>query len=222
MAERDRQQSRQGDPDEGFFRRWSRRKAGARGADKTPPEDPGAVAEGRPAPVVESSPPAQGEPAPVAPEELPDIESLDANSDFTVFMRPGVPEHLRTLALRKMWRTDPIFSKLDGLVEYGEDYTIQSWPTGAIRTAYQIGRGFVNELERLGEAKTPPETTEAASTSAAPPGAANTSAEANQPGDAGPRTPESGAESTEARIEPRSTATSIPAKPRARPLPRRG
>ena len=93
---------------------------------------------------------------PSHPEDLPDIASLDASSDFTVFMRPGVPAHLRTLALRKLWRSDPVFSKLDGLVEYGEDYSISTWPKGAIKTAYQIGRGFVNELEKLEPAKAEP------------------------------------------------------------------
>jgi hypothetical protein len=61
-------------------------------------------------------------------------------------MRPGVPEHLRTLALRKLWRSDPIFSKLDGMVEYGEDYSIASWPKGVIKTAYKVGRGFLEEI----------------------------------------------------------------------------
>jgi hypothetical protein len=138
--------------DEGFLRRWSRRKAEARSSAPAPTEAPGdspalAPASLEPAPESETA-----VPAPIDPEDLPDIESLDASSDFTVFMRPGVPEHLRTLALRKLWRSDPIFSTLDGLVEYGEDYGIETWPKGVIKTAYQIGRGFVNEIEKLGAA----------------------------------------------------------------------
>jgi hypothetical protein len=149
MAERDRDGSVRPEADEGFLQRWSRRKAEARSAAEPATADPGAAAEGQPAAAGETPGPGQREGAPVAPEDLPDIESLDAGSDFSVFMRPGVPAQLRTQALRKLWRADPTFSKIDGLLEYGEDYTIQSWPTGMIQTAYQIGRGFVTEIEKL-------------------------------------------------------------------------
>jgi hypothetical protein len=158
MADRDRP-TRAGDEAEGFLGRWSRRKAEARSASTASPatddvtNDPGPAAQTAPEAPQEVL--RQDAPAPIDPKDLPDIASLDASSDYTVFMRPGVPAHLRTLALRKLWRSDPIFSKLDGLVEYGEDYTIKSWPKGAIRTAYQIGRGFVNELEKLGAAERP-------------------------------------------------------------------
>jgi Protein of unknown function (DUF3306) len=157
MADRDRPTGARPDATEGFLSRWSRRKAEARSA---PPAAPPAVSDDSspaeeiaPAPVQE----VLEQDAPIDPKDLPDIATLDASSDFSVFMRPGVPAHLRTLALRKLWRSDPIFSKLDGLVEYGEDYTIPSWPKGAIKTAYQIGLGFVNELEKLGAAERPEE-----------------------------------------------------------------
>jgi hypothetical protein len=151
MAERARPTREQRDADEGFLRRWSRRKAEARSAPTPAMQDssvPDEAVQTVPASREQPPEPEKGAPAPIDPKDLPDIESLDASSDFTVFMRPGVPEHLRTLALRKLWRSDPIFNKLDGLVEYGEDYSIASWPKGAIRTAYAVGRGF---LERIGE-----------------------------------------------------------------------
>jgi Protein of unknown function (DUF3306) len=157
MAERDRP-TRAGNEAESFLHRWSRRKAEARSAPAATPATPAATDAERPAQAPVQGADEQGadeQGSPAVPEDLPDIASLDASSDYTVFMRPGVPAHLRTLALRKLWRSDPIFSKLDGLVEYGEDYTIPSWPKGAIKTAYQIGRGFVNELEKLGAAERP-------------------------------------------------------------------
>jgi hypothetical protein len=157
MAERDRQKSRQGDPDEGFFRRWSRRKAESQSAAATETEDPAGLPEGAPASLPQPSEAAAA--TSIDPKDLPDIESLDANSDFTVFMRPGVPETLRAQALRKLWRSDPIFSNLDGLVEYGEDYSIASWPKDAIKTAYKVGRGF---LEELGESAGDPDRAPAA------------------------------------------------------------
>jgi hypothetical protein len=66
--------------DETFLRRWSRRKQEAR-------------AQSVPAPANEAVP------APPAPA----IDSLTADSDFSVFMSPGVSETLRRLALRKLW-----------------------------------------------------------------------------------------------------------------------
>ena len=138
-------------------------------------------------------------------------------------MQPGVPEHLRTQALRKLWRSDPIYSKLDGLVEYGEDYTIPSWPKGTIRTAYQIGRGFVNELEKLKGADLPPETADPAPEPTGDAQPAIASAQANDPMNPGEETPErtSEAKATEVRSAA-SAVASGPARPRPRPLPRRG
>jgi hypothetical protein len=181
------------------------------------------------APASPEQPPAeprQGDPAPIDPEDLPDIDSLDANSDFTTFMRPGVPEHLRTLALRKLWRSDPIFSKLDGLVEYGEDYSIPSWPKGTIKTAYQIGRGFVNELEQLGEGEAQSQTPEGPVAGPVPEtGPADASADPKPVADspAGTRrpVPESTASDTaQAPSQPAAAGPTAERRPRA--LPRRG
>ncbi len=60
--------------------------------------------------------------APVAVEDLPDIENLGRGSDYTPFLRKGVPEHLTRQALRKLWRSDPVFANLDGLNDYDEDF----------------------------------------------------------------------------------------------------
>ncbi len=69
---------------------------------------------------------AQREDSPEAPiltdEDMPDIESLDENSDFSMFMSSGVSDRLRNLALRKMFHA-PEFNIRDGLDEYDEDYT---------------------------------------------------------------------------------------------------
>jgi hypothetical protein len=226
MADRNRPTRAEGD--EGFLSRWSRRKAEARSAPVAAPpaasEDPGPAVEAAPSPV---QAPASGQEAhepdalsPVDPKDLPDIETLDASSDFTLFMRPGVPAHLRSLALRKLWRSDPIFSKLDGMVEYGEDYTIASWPKGAIKTAYRIGRGFVKELEKLeGDRAEPPADRAAAEPAPAATRPAAALAEPPQPGPAA-------AASDEVRPAPQPAPRSASAegarKPRARPLPRRG
>jgi hypothetical protein len=54
--------------------------------------------------------------------DMPDIDSLGEDSDFSQFMSPGVSEELRNLALRKLFHA-PVFNIRDGLDEYDEDYT---------------------------------------------------------------------------------------------------
>jgi len=54
--------------------------------------------------------------------DMPAIESLSENSNFSQFMSSGVTDELRNLALRKMFKA-PFFNIRDGLDEYDEDFT---------------------------------------------------------------------------------------------------
>ncbi len=101
----------------GFLGRWSRRKAETR---HKAPEPPVATA---PVPAETETDAAPAEDTP-APPELPDIESLGKDSDYTVFLQDGVPDEIRNLALRKLWLSDPEFNVCDGLDDYDEDYNI--------------------------------------------------------------------------------------------------
>jgi len=51
------------------------------------------------------------------PATLPPIESIDAQTDITVFLRSGVPEGLRLAALRRAWTVDPAIRDFKGLQE---------------------------------------------------------------------------------------------------------
>lgn len=75
-------------------------------------------------------------------EQLPDIETLEEGSDFTVFLKEGVPEALRRRALRKLWRLNPVFANLDGLNDYDEDFTIVTTLAANLKTLYQVGKGM--------------------------------------------------------------------------------
>ena len=103
---------------ESALSRWSRRKLeaekGIQPADLNLPTE----IEAEP-----SAPVAESETKPVLTDaDMPDIESLDADSDFSGFMSEGVSDELRNLALRKLFRA-PVFNIRDGLDEYDEDYT---------------------------------------------------------------------------------------------------
>jgi hypothetical protein len=92
--------------------RWSRRKLDA-ASTVTAPAD---AAPTLPAPAAPATPIA---PAPV---ELPPVDSLTFDSDFTAFLRPEVDADLKRAALKQLFR-DPRFNVMDGLDTYIDDYT---------------------------------------------------------------------------------------------------
>jgi len=125
--------------EEGFLRRWARRKA---------------TASSGAAPAEEAAAPAPA-PLPAAPQEsdeeaaqrlgLPEIDSLDPESDFSVFMQAAVPESIRRRALRRLWRIHPVISTPDGLTDYAEDYTDAAVALRGLKTAYRVGLGYLKD-----------------------------------------------------------------------------
>ena len=135
MTERDR--------DEQFLRRWSRRKIDGEAIDETPPDAD------LPDESVEIAPDGDVESEDFDAEvvaDLPDIETLDKDSDYTGFLRDGVPEKLKKLALRKLWLSDPVLANLDGLNDYDEDF-------GAL---LKTGAEYMQRLADAGEKFTRP------------------------------------------------------------------
>ena len=148
--------------DERFLERWSRRKATAR-TDKAEQAPADALE-----PKAEAPLPAENTAAPQAidPDTLPDIDSLDENSDFSIFMQDGVPDALRNRALRKLWQIDPAFNVVDGLLEYGEDFTDLAAVAEAVQTVYKVGKGMVSESDEPEETAKDESETDAASEAA--------------------------------------------------------
>lgn len=66
---------------------------------------------------------AEGEEHEPHPAEGIDIEELEYDSDFTPFMDAKVPKALKRMALRKLWRSNPILANIDGLNDYDEDFS---------------------------------------------------------------------------------------------------
>lgn len=73
-------------------------------------------------------------------ETLPPLDDLGPESDFSGFMDKRVPDFLRRQALRKLWLSDPAFSLIDGMHEYGEDYSMMA-QLAAGATAYRPDQG---------------------------------------------------------------------------------
>ncbi|WP_119461918.1 DUF3306 domain-containing protein [Rhodospirillaceae bacterium SYSU D60014] len=134
---------------QGFLERWSRLKQ-ARGAGDSSAEPKTAPPEEQAVPATAET--GEGEAAADQgsnPPDLPPIESLDKDSDFTAFMKEGIPEETKRLALRTLWRSDPVLANLDGLLEYGEDFSAPWKTTGVVATVYRVGKGMPDLLERL-------------------------------------------------------------------------
>lgn len=104
--------------DEEFLARWSRRKREAKtGVDAPPPTEPAEAPKPLPSGTAEN--PADAE---VDLSSLPSIDSIDAVTDVTAFLRSGIPPELGRAALRRAWASDPAIRDFVGLAENAWDF----------------------------------------------------------------------------------------------------
>src|SRR5690348_12774764 len=98
--------------DEQFLARWSRRKQEAKASHTEAASEEVPEAHG-------SASPSRAAAEPILPEtdlsNLPPIESIDATTDITAFLRKGIPEELSRAALRRAWSADPAIRDFVGL-----------------------------------------------------------------------------------------------------------
>lgn len=74
-----------------------------------------------------------GQPAPellASPEQVRD------------FLQSALPQRLKTRALRRLWRLNPVLANIDGLVDYGEDFTDSANVVEHLATLYRVGQGM--------------------------------------------------------------------------------
>ncbi len=147
--------------EDGFLSRWARRKQQVREEDER---------EAAVAPSSEVEVPAASEAAlPTEPDrdqrdtppdeetrqqwieelEAIDIDTLNYDNDFTVFMKSWVPGALRQRALRKLWTTNPALAVLDGLNDYDLDYTDKAMRAGTVVSSYMPGKGYASLEETI-------------------------------------------------------------------------
>jgi hypothetical protein len=126
--------------EEGVLTRWSRLKREQAERDDSPPAEEAATAAPLPAASDAGAGAEEGTDA-VRLEDLPDIETLTYESDFSVFMAKGVPKALRNQALKKLWRSHPVLANLDGLNDYDLDYRPSEIRALAARAAEDLARG---------------------------------------------------------------------------------
>ena len=77
---------------------------------------------------------------------LPDPDCMKMGDDFSAFMAKAVPDRLRRRALRRLWLANPALANLDGLLDYGEDFTDSATVIENMQTAYQVGKGMTEHV----------------------------------------------------------------------------
>lgn len=121
---------------------WSRRKAGVETEEKIALRDKDA----------EETAVLQAEQAEKTDEELlleldlPNPDEMKMGDDFSAFMSKTVPDRLRRRALRCLWLANPALANLDGLIDYGEDFTDSATVIENMQTAYQVGKGMTEHV----------------------------------------------------------------------------
>ena len=111
-----------------FIGRWSRRKRDAAVDTPAPVIEEPVVKPDHPIQTQETSDAAsdgsvESQLPPVLTDaDMPDIETLNADSDFSPFFSEGVTKELRNLALKKLFFSGK-FSARDGLDDYDDDFT---------------------------------------------------------------------------------------------------
>ncbi|MEL7117030.1 MAG: DUF3306 domain-containing protein [Pseudomonadota bacterium] len=83
--------------------------------------------------------------------KLPEPEALDSAEAVREFLASAVPQRLKTRALRQLWKLNPVLANLDGLIDYGEDFTDSATVVENLQTAYQVGKGMLAHIEAMAE-----------------------------------------------------------------------
>ncbi len=73
-------------------------------------------------------------------------ESLNNSLDLREFMKNKIPDRLKQLALRRLWKVVPIYGEVSELVEYGEDFTDAATVVDGLQTAYVVGKGYAEKF----------------------------------------------------------------------------
>ena len=80
---------------------------------------------------------------------LPDPSTLKPGDDFAAFLNDAVPDRIKKVALRKLWTSNPILANVDGLLDYGEDFTDAAVGAGVVETTYQVGKGMLAHVQEM-------------------------------------------------------------------------
>ena len=141
----------------GFLQRWSKRKAAVKNENLTILEDESLDEERRDedkfgdAASTDTLEAAEGEDKLsdedlCAKYELTHPDQCHEPEELDDFFNRSVPDRLKQLAMRRLWRLNPLFRFADEMVEYGENYTDAATVLPDMQTAYKVGKGYFDKL----------------------------------------------------------------------------
>ena len=79
--------------------------------------------------------------------KLPNPDKIKKEKGLDVFFKDGVPDRLRQIALRRVWKLNPIIRFADSEInDYHEDFTDAATVIEGMQTAYQVGKGYLSEI----------------------------------------------------------------------------
>lgn len=182
----------------GLLSRWERRKA-AVAAEQARERDISPAGQDAPQLATEPHAPAEVETDEAVLERLglPAPETLRPDDDFAAFLQAPLSAALRRRALRQLWRMKPALANLDGLLDYGEDFTSEGKLGAVVQSAWKAGRGYL-DAEETETGKTETGKTEAGETEAS---------------EAGGNAPEAGASPAPVDETPADTHADTPVAP---------
>jgi hypothetical protein len=141
------------DGEGGFLSRWSARKSQIAKGEDVPDEVPAPeIADD--AAVEDDEDAALTDAELLEKYDLPDPATVTEESGLERFLNgEGLPGRVRQMALRRLWRLNPLFGVIDDMVEYGEDYTDAATVIEGMKTAYTVGKGYAKEVVEPEEAE---------------------------------------------------------------------
>ena len=78
---------------------------------------------------------------------LPNPDKIKKEKGLDLFFKDGIPDRLRQIALRRVWKLNPIIRFADAEInDYHEDFTDAATVIEGMQTAYQVGRGYLSEI----------------------------------------------------------------------------
>ena len=78
--------------------------------------------------------------------EVTNPEKIDNPLDLRNILKENLPDRLKQVALRKLWKLVPAYGEISELVEYGEDFTDAATVIENLQTSYIVGKGYIDKV----------------------------------------------------------------------------
>ena len=83
--------------------------------------------------------------------EITNPQKIDNPLELRNILKDNLPDRLKQLALRKLWKLVPAYGEISELVEYGEDFTDAATVIDNLQTSYIVGKGYIDKVVEKSE-----------------------------------------------------------------------